>query len=156
MTLTQWQPFRQIEKWEPFGEMEALRKEMDRLFSKFTPEMHRDRNAFTVVPSAEMDETETEIHLKFEVPGITADDLSVEVTDAAVVIRGERKSESTTEADNVTRSEFHYGQFERVVPLPSQIVKDEVVAEYRHGILSLVLPKSAVPTAQTVKIKVTS
>ena len=155
MTLSHWQPFRQIEKWEPFSEMETLRKEMDRLFSQFIPEMGRERNEFTVIPSAEMNETDAEIHLKFEVPGMTADDLNIEVTDTAVVIRGERRSESKTEDEHMTRSEFHYGKFERVVPLSSQIVKDEVSAEYNNGILSLVLPKSSTPETQTVKIKVT-
>lgn len=152
MTLTRWQPFRQIEQWEPFSEMEALRKELDKLFNQFTPRLQGDES-FAFMPSAEMDETDTEIHLKFEVPGMTADDLSIEVTDTAVVIRGERKSESKTEKDNVTRTEFQYGKFERVVPLTSHIVKDDVSAEYSNGILRLVLPKSDVPAAKAVKIK---
>lgn len=156
MILTRWQPFRHIEKWEPFGEIETLRKEMDRLFSQFAPDMDRLSNSFIFIPSAEMDETDSEIHLKFEVPGMTADDLNIEVTDTAVVIRGERNSESSTQDDNVTRSEFHYGKFEHVVPLSSHIVKDNVAAEYNNGILSLVLPKSTVSEAKTVTIKVAS
>lgn len=154
MTLTRWQPFRQIEQWEPFSEMEALRKELDKLFNQFTPRLQGDES-FAFMPSAEMDETDTEIHLKFEVPGMIADDLSIEATDTAVVIRGERKSESKIEEDNVTRSEFQYGKFERVVPLTSHIVKDDISAEYSNGILRLVLPKSDVPAAKTVKIKAT-
>ncbi|MBE9070712.1 Hsp20/alpha crystallin family protein [Leptolyngbya cf. ectocarpi LEGE 11479] len=152
MTLRHWQPFRQIEQWEPFSEMETLRKELDKLFNQFTPRLQAD-GSFTFMPSAEMDETDAEIHLKFEVPGMTANDLSIEVTDSAVVIRGERKSETKTEEDNITRSEFQYGKFERVVPLPSHIVKDDVSAEYSHGILRLVLPKSEGQTTKTVKIK---
>ncbi len=105
------------------------------------------------MPSAEMDETDAEIHLKFEVPGMTADDLDIEITDTAVIVRGERKSESKTEENNITRSEFQYGRFERIVPLPSHIVKDDVSAEYSSGILRLVLPKSEVQATKTVKIK---
>ena len=153
MTLTRWQPFRQIEQWEPFSEIETLRKELDKLFAQFTPSLQGDRESFTFMPSAEMDETDTEIHLKFEVPGMTADDLNIEVTDTAVIVKGERKSESKSEDDNVTRSEFHYGKFERVVPLSSHIVKDDVSAEYSNGILRLVLPKSEDSATRTVKIK---
>ncbi|MDV3350178.1 Hsp20/alpha crystallin family protein [Leptothoe sp. ISB3NOV94-8A] len=155
MTLTHWQPFRQIEHWEPFSEMETLRKELDKLFAQFTPGPSDAQASFSFMPSAEMDETDTEIHLKFEVPGMTADDLNIEVTDTAVTVKGERKSESKTEEDNITRSEFHYGKFERVIPLSSHIVKDAVSAEYNNGILRLVLPKSEVAASKTVKIKAT-
>ena len=155
MTLTRWQPFRQIEHWEPFSEMEVLRKELDKLFTQFTPGLQGDPENFTFIPSAEMDETDTEIHLKFEVPGMTANDLSIEVTDAAVVVKGERKSESKTEKKNMTRSEFQYGKFERVVPLSSHILKDAVSAEYNNGILRLVLPKSEVSATKIVEIQAT-
>ena len=155
MTLTRWQPFRQIEHWEPFSEMEVLRKELDKLFTQFTPGLQGDPESFTFIPSAEMDETDTEIHLKFEVPGMTANDLSIEVTDAAVVVKGERKSESKTEKKNMTRSEFQYGKFERVVPLSSHILKDAVLAEYNNGILRLVLPKSEVSATKIVEIQAT-
>ncbi|MEL6247001.1 MAG: Hsp20/alpha crystallin family protein [Cyanobacteria bacterium J06627_15] len=153
-TLTHWRPFRQIERWEPFGEIETLRQEMDKVFEQFMPGIRKGSNGFGFIPSAEMDETETEIRLKFEVPGMTADDLNIEVTDDAVTVRGERKSETKTEEDGVSRSEFQYGQFERVIPLASRVVKDQVAAEYKDGILSLVLPKSAEPSAESVKVKV--
>ncbi len=153
-TLTHWRPFRQIERWEPFGEIETLRQEMDKLFEQFMPGIRKDSGGLGFMPSAEMDETETEIHLKFEVPGMTADDLSIEVTDDAVTVKGERKSEMKTEEDGYSRSEFQYGQFERVIPLLSRVIKDQVAAEYKDGILSLVLPKSAEPTPESVKVKV--
>lgn len=154
-TLTHWRPFRQIERWEPFGEMETLRQEMDKLFEQFMPGIRKDSNGFGFMPSAEMDETDTEIHLKFEVPGMTADDLDIEVTDDAVTIKGERKSETKTEEDGYSRSEFQYGRFERVIPLSSRVVKDQAVAEYKDGILSMVLPKSTESGVESVKVNVT-
>ncbi|ESA38789.1 heat shock protein hsp20 [Leptolyngbya sp. Heron Island J] len=154
MTLTHWRPFGSIERWEPFGEFDALRKEMDKLFDQFRPGWAEDENGFGFVPSAEINETETEIHLKLEVPGMEADDLDIEVTDGAVIIKGERQSETKTEEKGGFRSEFHYGKFERRIPMPARIVKDQVVAEYKAGVLSLTIPKSEEKTTEAVKVKV--
>ncbi|MEM8611222.1 MAG: hypothetical protein AAGF93_04320, partial [Cyanobacteria bacterium P01_H01_bin.105] len=66
--ITHWRPFGHIERWEPFGDFDTLRKEMDKLFDQFGLDWKGDANGFGFIPSAEMDETSTEIHLKLEVP----------------------------------------------------------------------------------------
>jgi len=154
MALTRWRPFQDLKHWEPFGEVDTFRKEMDSLFERFISGFGRDTNGLAFVPSAEMDETDTEFHLKLEVPGMSADDLEIEVTDAAVAITGERKSETKSEEGDTLRSEFYYGKFERYVPLPSQIQRDNVTAEYKDGILTLKLPKSEEQKEKAVKVKV--
>jgi HSP20 family protein len=153
MAITRWQPFRSLERWEPFRDIEAFRKEMDQLLEQFAPGLG-GKDGFGFVPSAEMDETDTEIHLKLEVPGMQAEDLDIEVTDEAIAVKGERKSESKTEEEGLIRSEFHYGKFERVVPMPTRIKKDNVVAEYKDGILRLIIPKSEETKEEAVKVKV--
>ena len=154
MTITRWRPFGHIERWEPFGEFDTLRKEMDKLFDQFRLGWKEEGNGFGFVPSAEIDETDTEIHLKLEVPGMEADDLDIEVTDDAVAIKGERKSETKTEEKGGFRSEFHYGKFERLIPMPARIAKDQVDAEYKAGVLRLTIPKSQEETTEAVKVKV--
>ncbi len=151
--ITHWRPFGHIERWEPFGEFEALRKEMDKLFEQFRLDRKDDGNGFGFIPSAEMDETDTEVHLKLEVPGMDADDLDIEVTDEAVAIKGERKSETKSEEEGRFRSEFHYGTFERLIPMPARIVKDQVAAEYKAGVLHLTIPKSQEEKPEAVKVK---
>jgi HSP20 family protein len=71
-----------------------------------------------------------------------AKDLDVQVTGEAVLISGERQSENKTQEGGMTRSEFRYGSFRRVIPLPTRIKNDSVQAEYKNGILSLTLPKA--------------
>ena len=154
MALTRWQPFHDLKNWEPFGEVDTLRKEMDNLLERFIPDFGRSLDGAIFVPSAEIDETDTEFHLKLEVPGMSADDLDIEVSDNAVSVTGERKSETQSEEDGTRRSEFYYGKFERHVPLPSHIERDKVVAEYKDGILKLTLPKSEEPVDKSVKVKV--
>ena len=106
------------------------------------------------MPAAEMDETEDEIHLKLEIPGMEAKDLDIEVSETSIDISGERKSESKTEAKGMLRSEFSYGKFERVIPLPAHIQNDKVKAEYQNGILTLTLPKTEAEKHKTVKVEV--
>ena len=155
MAITRWRPFGNIEHWEPFEEIDALRQEINKLFEQSSLLGGEDGgNGFGFVPSAEIDETDTEIHLKLEVPGMEAGDLDIAVTDEAVTIKGERKSESKTEENRSFRSEFHYGRFERVVPMPTHIVKDQVSAEYKNGVLNLTIPKSQEARKMAVKVEV--
>lgn len=99
-----------------------------------------------------MEETQEAIHLKLEVPGMEAKDLDVSVTENAVSVSGERKEETKTEKNGVTRSEFHYGKFQRVIPLPTQIQNTKVQAEYKDGILNLTLPKAEEEKNKVVKV----
>jgi HSP20 family protein len=154
MTLSHWRPFHGLKRWQPSGEIDTFRKEMDSLFETFFSGFGQERDGLAFVPSAEIDETDTEFHLKLEVPGMSADDLEIEVTDDAVAIAGERKSETESKDGDMLRSEFYYGKFERYVPLPSQIQRDNVVAEYKDGILNLTLPKSEEQREKSVKVKI--
>jgi HSP20 family protein len=155
MAITRWQPFGgELERWGSFREMENLRREMDRLFERLIPGGNGGVGALAFMPSAEMEETDDEVHLKLEVPGLRAKDLDVEVTEDSVAIRGERKSETKTEEKGLLRSEFHYGKFERVIPLSTHIQSDKAKAEYKNGILMLTLPKVEGEKRKTVKINV--
>lgn len=154
MPITRWRPFRDIERWEPFPEVENLRREMDRMFDRFVGGLDGGRSRLAFVPSAEMDETGEEIHLKLEIPGLEAKDLDINVTEDAVSIKGERQSETKTEEEGMMRSEFRYGKFERVIPLPAHVQNDRVTAEYKNGILNLTLPKAEGEKERAVKVSV--
>jgi HSP20 family protein len=78
--------------------------------------------------------------------------IDVQVTPSAVSIKGERKSETKTEENGKTRTEFHYGKFERVIPLPAKIQNTNVKAEYKDGILNLTLPKKEEEKNKVVKV----
>jgi HSP20 family protein len=143
MPLVRWEPFREFGGLQQLREFESLQREMNRLFDNL---MRTDdggtSSSMTFMPAAEMQETSEAIHLKLEVPGMEAKDLDVQVTGEAVLISGERQSENKTQEGGMTRSEFRYGSFRRVIPLPTRIKNDSVQAEYKNGILSLTLPKA--------------
>ncbi len=83
---------------------------------------------------------------------MSAKDLDIQVTADRVSISGERKEESKSEDKGVTRSEFRYGKFQRVIPLPVRIQNTNVTADYKDGILNLTLPKAEEEKNKVVKI----
>jgi HSP20 family protein len=140
-------------RWEPFREIDTLQREMNRLFDSLTPTTPNGENVgVAFIPPAEMHETPEAIHLKLEVPGMEPKNLDVQVTAEAIAISGDRKSETKTQEKGMTRTEFRYGQFRRVIPLPTRIQNDKVQAEYKNGILSLTLPKAEAEKNKVVKV----
>lgn len=133
--------------------MNSLQRQLNHLFDDaLTPDNWGDFGNFSKVPAAELTETDDAVHLKLEVPGMEAKDLDVQVMADRVAISGERKSETKTEEDGRTRSEFRYGKFSRVIPLPVRIQNTNVTADYKDGILNLTLPKSEEEKNKVVKV----
>jgi HSP20 family protein len=139
-------------RWEPFREMDLLRREFNRLFDDAMTPTSRGNGGLSFVPAAEMEEADDAIHLRLEIPGMEAKDLDVQVTAESVSISGERRSETRTEEQGMTRSEFRYGKFQRVIPLPTRIDNQNVQADYKDGILRLTLPKVEEEKNKVVKV----
>ncbi|HEX6374237.1 MAG TPA: Hsp20/alpha crystallin family protein [Allosphingosinicella sp.] len=88
-----------------------------------------------------MSQTETEIRITAEVPGMKEQDVELLVEDGVLALRGEKKSE--TEGKDRGYSERHYGRFEWRIALPSGIDEENAKAAFRDGVLTVTLPKSA-------------
>lgn len=132
-------------RYNPWDEMNAITRQLDSLFQDLQTPAFR-------TPAAELHETDSALHLKLELPGIEAKDVDIEVTENAVKVVAERKTETKTEENGNTRSEFYYGKFQRVIPLRARIENTAVTAEYKDGILNLTLPKSEAEKNKVVKI----
>ena len=143
-------------RWEPFREVESLQKEMNRLFDRLVPTDvgNGEKMGLSFIPAAEITETPEAVQLKLEIPGMEAKDLNVEVTADSLTINGERKSEIKTEEEGFTRTEFRYGKFHRVIPLPARVDNNNVNAEYKDGILNLTLPKAEEEKNKVVKVSI--
>jgi HSP20 family protein len=140
-------------RWAPLPEMETLHSEMNRLFDNFTLPNRKGFDSLAFMPAAELKETAEAIHLKLELPGLDVKDLDIQVTAKSVSISGERKSQTETEDNGVTRSEFRYGRFQRVIPLPARVVNDQTTADYKDGILTLTLLKAEGDKQKTYKVE---
>ena len=140
-------------RYNPWHEMSSLQRQLNRLFDDaLTSDNWGDFSNLSKVPAAELTETDDALHLKLEVPGMSAKDIDIQVMVDRVAISGERKSETKAEADGNTRSEFRYGKFQRVIPLPARIQNTNVTADYKDGILNLTLPKSESEKNKVVKV----
>ncbi|WP_231510487.1 Hsp20/alpha crystallin family protein [Fischerella sp. PCC 9605] len=90
-----------------------------------------------------------------QIPGVEGKDLDIQVTREAVAITDEHRNETKAENGGYVRSKFRYGKFKRVISLPVAIQNDKVQTEYKHGILTLILPKITEARQQVIKINLT-
>ena len=140
-------------RYNPWQEMSHLQRQLNRLFDDaLIPETWSDFSNLSKIPAAELTENDNALNLKLEVPGMTAQDLDIQVSADRVSISGERKSETKSEENGSTRSEFRYGKFSRVIPLPTKIQNTNVTAEFQDGILTLTLPKAEEEKNKVVKV----
>ncbi|MGL5807529.1 MAG: Hsp20/alpha crystallin family protein, partial [Xenococcaceae cyanobacterium] len=146
--------------WHPLKELNKLRHEMNSLFEEMAHgERLFDFNLFPArldlswSPAIAMTETEQKLILKVELPGIEAKDLDIRVGDRMVSIAGERKEEKHHQEKGRLCTEFSYGKFQRTVPIPSAIDKDNVKADFKNGLLTLDLPKNMSAIENTVKVE---
>lgn len=137
-------------RWQPFQEMETLRRQMDRMFDEMAGLNQQYQETWK--PAIELKNTDDSIILRAEIPGIEGKDLDVRVTREAVVISGEHRYENKTEEQSFFRTEFRYGKFQRLIPLPVAIQNDRVKADFTNGILTLTLPKVQAANKHVVKL----
>lgn len=139
-TRAERQPFtslqRQMDRW--FDEM---MRQFDRPLSRFGGFFDREMDW----PSVELSETDREVVLTAELPGLSENDVEVLHEGDSLVLRGERRD--SREDAGRRYSEYYYGRFERRVPLDVDVDWEQVRAEFRNGLLTVTLPKN--PRAQT-------
>jgi HSP20 family protein len=91
-------------------------------------------------PPIEISERDGHLVVRADLPGLTKDDVHVEVTDEALTIEGERRSEHEQQQGGFFRSERRYGTFRRQIPLPEGINADQVTASFKDGVLEVSMP----------------
>lgn len=156
MAIIRWES--PLSRWESLRDFDELQKEMNRVFETFSgmrPSRRANGDAL-YVPAAEIEETPEAFELRLEVPGIDPENLHIEATAESLVVRGERKSETKVDEKGLTRSEFRYGRFERVIAMPARVQNDAIAANYKDGILHLTLPKAEEEKNKVVKVAVAS
>jgi HSP20 family protein len=137
----------------PFRAMQRLADEMDRMFDDFGLGQRwfsgrRQFGAEAWAPDVEVFQKNNELVIKADLPGLKKDEVSVELTDDAVTIHGERKREHEEDREGLYRSERSYGTFWRVIPLPEGAISEQAKANFRDGVLEITMP---VPPPSTSK-----
>lgn len=138
----------------------SLHRDVNRLFDEVfrgfdTPSLFgRMRTGNGAWPNVEVSETDKEIRVAAEVPGLEENDIEVLLEDGVLTLRGEKRSE--TEDKGRQFSERYYGRFERRVALGREVEEDKVAATFKNGVLTVTLPKSAQAQVNAKRIAINS
>jgi HSP20 family protein len=140
----------------PFGE---FRHEMDRLFDSFFRgtfgDVDRSWGMQAWGPPIDVEETDKDVLVRAEIPGVKAEELDLAIVGGALVISGEKKESHERKEQGYVYQERRFGSFRREVPLPTAVDESNVEAEYKDGVLHVTLHKAqeALPKRITVKAK---
>lgn len=136
--------------WNPFRGMENLNREMTEFFNDM-PFGFFTRNT---TPRVDVYETEKDVVVKAEIPGVSKEDLNIYIDENAVRLSGQTKKDAEYKDENAYRSERYYGSFTRTIPLPVEVKSEQAKASYTDGILSITVPKSETHKTRGRKIDI--
>ena len=136
----------------------ALHREMNRLFDDVLRggapgAQGRGQGGVMLAPHMDVSETDKEVRIKAELPGVTEKDIDVSLDDDVLTIRAEKRQERREEREGVHVSERAFGTFQRSIRLPFSVNADQVKAGFENGVLTVTLPK-AQPEEKTRRIQV--
>jgi HSP20 family protein len=133
------------EDTEPFG---LLRREIDRLFEDFTrgftfePFRLIERRTRRFSPTVDVSETDKNVTVKVELPGMDEKDVKLSVMDGHLMIRGEKTEEKEEKRKGYYRTERSFGEFNRIIPVPTGVDTKKLSTVFKKGLLSITLPKT--------------
>jgi HSP20 family protein len=162
-------PQRLIES--PFIFMRRFAEDMDRFFKDFgfesrwhiprifTPGRKLLRTEAGVAPTVwaplvDVLEREGQFIVRVDLPGLSKEEIGVEVTDELLTIHGERKHEKKEEREGYHYSECSYGSFYRAIPLPEGVDNTKATAEFHKGVLEVVMPRTMIPAPSARRLEV--
>jgi HSP20 family protein len=147
----------------PFG---SLREELNRVFddffgdpffapfSRFRSEPLLGRAGAMVGPRVDISETETEIKMTAELPGLDEDDIELVLSDGVLTIKGEKRYEHEDEKENIHVMERRYGAFNRSFAVPDYVDEDKIEGKFDKGVLTITMPRRPETTKAERKIKI--
>ncbi len=145
-----------ITRWDPFGEMLQMQRDMDRIFSRMGTAQSAPGAATTAwMPRLNVKRTGDDLVVHVELAGIKPDDVDIEVTDGVLTVSGERTAETTKEDEGWVVRESSFGSFERSIVLPEGIDPASIRADFHDGMLDIHIPKALeLARPKTVRIAI--
>ena len=143
MTLVKWNPTR------------SLMTDFDRIFdSMFTHDLPQFSSTKSWMLAVDVNETETEFFLSADMPGLDKKDVTVDIPDGVITIKGERAFDNKKSTDGYRIRERQLGSFNRSFRLPDNVNEDKVAAKFKNGVLTVTLPKTKeiLPEGRQIKI----
>jgi HSP20 family protein len=143
-----------VVRWDPFRDLNVLQDRMNRLFEDAGRNWHGDEPSATTSwsPAVDIFETEAEIVVKAELPGMDRKDITLNLEKNVLTLKGERRFQKETKEDNYHRIERSYGGFSRSFSIPATVDDERINAEYKDGVLKIVLPKKEQVKPKQIRI----
>ena len=152
-SLTRWDPFEDLEafaRWSPFRELGRHGR-----LSRLMEEMFGGRSVARgdLAPALDIHESDTEYVVTVELPGVRKEDVSVEVTEGVLSVRGEKTSGKEEKKERSRWVERVYGSFHRSFTLPANASSDRIDASFKDGVLTVRIPKVEQTKPKTIAVK---
>lgn len=145
----------ELVRWRPRRDLPSAYGDIDSVFDRLMQNWMRpvSFSEFSWNPSIDVSESDDEIVVKAEVPGVAPEEIDISVDDNHLVISGEKKQESEEKEKNYYRVERSYGSFRRSVALPSGVDVEKIKASSKDGVLSVSIPKGAGQKSRKIEIE---
>src|SRR5215213_9534789 len=145
-----------IVRWEPLREFSTLQNEMNRLFNTVfdAPPAGNGGTMRRWMPAMDLVETENHFVLRADLPGLSEEDVTIEVEDRVLTVSGERKAEHETSKEGYHRVERAFGAFSRALTLPEGVDPEGIAASFDKGVLEVRIPKPEVRKPRRISIGV--
>ncbi|MBI2081046.1 MAG: Hsp20/alpha crystallin family protein [candidate division NC10 bacterium] len=146
-----------IVRWDPFRDLMSIQERMNRLFDQTLARTRGEDEGIAAsawMPAVDIYETPDRVVMKAELPGLTREDVEINVRDNTLSLRGERKFEKEVKEENYLRIERAYGSFQRSFSLPATIQQEKIKAIFKDGVLEVTLPKAEEARPKQIKIDV--
>ncbi len=137
-----------LRRWEPFRSLMSMQTDLDRVFDEFFGRPWA-RQEGVRAPTVDVSETPEEVLVKAEMPGVDRKDLEVEVLPESLALRAEMSQEKEEKEQSYHRRERVWRRYERVIPLPAEVVTAQVKAAMKDGVLEVRMPKTERSRAAT-------
>lgn len=139
-------------RWDPIRELDSLQGDMNRLFDRFFEGRAPNSASRRWIPAMDLVETEDHLVLRGDLPGMTEDDVAIEIKDGVLTVSGERKTDHEEKGEGYHRVERAFGSFSRSLNLPQGVDPEKIEAKFDNGVLEVRIPKPAEAKPTRVEI----
>ncbi len=143
-----------LNRFDPFRGENTLQHQLNRLFNEAFDRSSEEGSLSAWAPAVDIFETEQELVVKADLPGVKPEELDIRVENNIVTIRGERKFEKNVNEGSYLRVERSYGAFSRSFSLANTVNTEAIKADYKNGVLSLSIPKREEAKPKQIKVNV--
>ncbi len=144
-------------RWDPFRDVSSLQDRINRMFEDFFPRSREPDEEIGVCawqPAVDIYETDEGVVIQAELPGVNKEDVSVELKDNILTLKGERKVDTELDEQRYFRKERCFGTFHRSFSLRESVQPDKIKAKFKDGILEVEIPKAQAERPRQITVDI--